>query len=485
MVAAGGWGEGSPATPLHVTVVTETFPPEVNGVAMTLGRMVQGLLARGHRVSLVRPRQHAADDMAGCPPRMATTPWCAACRYPATPASSSACRRRACCAACGARTGRTWCRSSTEGPLGASAIAAARDLGIPVVSEFHTNFHAYSRHYGFAWLEASSPLHLRRLHNRSRMTLVPSHQLGVDLVRRGYRGIRVVARGVDTRLFNPARRSDALRAAWKVAGDDLVVAHVGRLAPEKNLPLVLSTFDAIQRYAPRARLLLVGDGPAQETGAGRIPQHIFAGMRHGEDLAAHYASADLFLFPSMTETYGNVTLEALASGLPVVAYRMAAAAELIRHGDNGMLAAPGASDQFVRAALDLVTRPRRPPAGRRGRPAQRGDARLGTDPRSPGGRAARRHRPARRARRQDESTYRLPSRLMHVRSIFISDVHLGTRGCQAERLLDFLRDYESENLFLIGDIIDFWAMNRGIHWTPAQNTVVQKILRRARHGQQR
>ena len=341
--------------PLHIAIVTETYPPEVNGVAMTLGRMVQGLLARGHRVSLTRPRQHAGD----MPPAsaMETTtlvrglpiPGYAGLKFglPAT------------------RLFRRQWRAErpdvvqvvTEGPLGASAIGAARDLGIPVVSEFHTNFHAYSRHYGFAWLEDLVALHLRRLHNRSRMTLVPSHQLGVDLVRRGYRGIRVVARGVDTRLFSPARRSDALRASWKVAGDDLVVAHVGRLAPEKNLPLVLSTFEAIQRFAPRARLLLVGDGPLRKKLAQTHPQHIFAGMRHGEDLAAHYASADLFLFPSMTETYGNVTLEALASGLPVVAYRMAAAAELIRHGDNGMLAAPGASDQFVRAALDLVTRP--------------------------------------------------------------------------------------------------------------------------------
>lgn len=341
--------------PLHIAIVTETYPPEVNGVAMTLGRMVQGLLARGHRVSLTRPRQHAGD----MPPAsaMETTtlvrglpiPGYAGLKFglPAT------------------RLFRRQWRAErpdvvqvvTEGPLGASAISAARDLGIPVVSEFHTNFHAYSRHYGFAWLENLVALHLRRLHNRSRMTLVPSHQLGVDLVRRGYRGIRVVARGVDTRLFSPARRSDALRASWKVAGDDLVVAHVGRLAPEKNLPLVLSTFEAIQRFAPRARLLLVGDGPLRKKLAQTHPQHIFAGMRHGEDLATHYASADLFLFPSMTETYGNVTLEALASGLPVVAYRMAAAAELIRHGDNGMLAAPGASDQFVRAALDLVTRP--------------------------------------------------------------------------------------------------------------------------------
>lgn len=345
-------------TPLHVAVVTETFPPEVNGVAMTLGRMVQGLLARGHRVSLVRPRQHAADvdGFSDATPRLTTT------RVRGLPIPGYA----------GLKFGlpaprllrRMWrndppdvVQVATEGPLGASAIAAARDLGIPVVSEFHTNFHAYSRHYGYAWLEGIVAVHLRRLHNRSQMTLVPSRQLGVELQRTGYRNIRVVARGVDTELFNPARRSAALRAAWKVSEKELVVAHVGRLAPEKNLPLVLSTFDAVRRYASGARLLLVGDGPARARLMQQHPEHIYAGMRHGEDLAAHYASADLFLFPSLTDTWGNVTLEALASGLPVVAYRVAAAAEFIRHGENGMLADPDASDQFVRGALELVTRP--------------------------------------------------------------------------------------------------------------------------------
>ena len=345
----------SPTAPLHVAVVTETWPPEVNGVAMTIERMVQGLLAHGHRVSLTRPRQQAGDAPA-TPPGLATTlvrglpiPGYAGLRF-GLPAPRLLRRQW--------RTDRPdVVQVVTEGPLGASAIAAARDIGIPVVSEFHTNFHAYSRHYGFAWMEDLVAAHLRRLHNRSRMTLVPSRQLGMDLQRRGYQELRVVARGVDTALFNPGRRSAALRAAWKVGEKDLVVAHVGRMAPEKNLPLVLTTFEAIRRYAPGARLLLVGDGPARAQLKQRCPEHLYAGMRHGEDLATHYASADLFLFPSMTDTWGNVTLEALASGLPVVAYRMAAAAELIRHGDNGMLAEPGVSDQFVRAALDLVTRP--------------------------------------------------------------------------------------------------------------------------------
>ncbi len=342
-------------TPLHVAVVTETFPPEINGVAMTIGRMVRGLLARGHRVSLTRPRQ-AAEQTPATSVRPPTTlvrglpiPGYAGLRF-GLPARRLLLRQ--------------WSAERpdvvqvvTEGPLGASAVSAARELGIPVVSEFHTNFHSYSRHYGFAWLEGLVAFHLRRLHNRSRFTLVPSRQLGAELEQKGYRNLRVVARGVDTDLFNPSRRNPGLRAVWNVTENDLVVAYVGRLAPEKNLSLVLSTFAAIRRHASGARLLFVGDGPARARLQAEHPQHIFAGMRHGEDLARHYASADLFLFPSMTDTYGNVTLEALASGLPVVAYRMAAAAELVRHGSNGMLAESGAGDQFERAALDLVTRP--------------------------------------------------------------------------------------------------------------------------------
>ena len=340
---------------LHVAVVTETFPPEVNGVAMTLGHMVGGLRARGHRISLVRPRQGADDLRTGPPSPQATL--VRGVPIPGYP---------------GLRFGlpapllfrRQWqmdrpdvVQVVTEGPLGASAVAAARALGIPVITEFHTNFHAYSRHYGFGWLERVVSLHLRRLHNRGDLTLVPSHQLGIDLMRRGYRNIRVVARGVDTGLFNPGRRNEALRATWDVAPGDLVAAYVGRLAPEKNLDLVVASFAAMKRYVPRARLLLVGDGPARRRLERKHPGHIYAGMRHGVDLASHYASADLFLFPSQTETYGNVTLEAMASGLPVVAFRMAAAAELIRHGHNGMLAEPGANAAYVRAVLDLTSRP--------------------------------------------------------------------------------------------------------------------------------
>jgi glycosyltransferase involved in cell wall biosynthesis len=165
----------------------------------------------------------------------------------------------------------------------------------------------------------------------------------------------VVARGVDTRLFSPARRSAELRRSWGLDEQDLAVLHVGRLAAEKNLPLVMSTFAAIKEREPRARLVLVGDGPMRKRLAGL--DCVFAGMRVGEDLAAHYASGDLFLFPSLTETYGNVTAEALASGLAVVAYDYAAARVLIDDGHNGLLAACGDAAAFTAAALRAAADP--------------------------------------------------------------------------------------------------------------------------------
>jgi glycosyltransferase involved in cell wall biosynthesis len=340
---------------MRVAIVTDTFPPEVNGVAMTLGRLVEGLRQRGHQVQLIRPRQ-GKDDVATTLADFAETlvaglplP-----RYPELHLGLPA----------GRRLFRLWAAEKpdivhvvTEGPLGWSAVIAARRLGLPVSSGFHTNFDAYSRHYGFGWLKRPVTGYLRHFHNRTDATLVPTHALSRELAADGFRGLTVVARGVDTDLFNPARRSAYLRHRWGMQDEGLVVAYVGRLAPEKNLGLVLSAFDEIHRRRPDARLLFVGDGPSAGALARRHPKHLYAGTRRGEDLAAHYASADLFLFPSLTETYGNVTAEALASGLGVVAYAQAAAADLIDDGRNGRAVPAGDERSFIDAAVELATSP--------------------------------------------------------------------------------------------------------------------------------
>lgn len=342
----------APRRRLRVAVVTETYPPEINGVAMTLGLMVKALQVREHQVQLIRPRQHAA-DLPGQEANLEQVlrPGVPIPRYAGLkmglPAKSA--------------LHRLWSlrrpdvvHVATEGPLGWSAVAAANKLRIPVASDFHTNFHSYSRHYGFGWLKKPVMNYLRRFHNQSRVTLVPSQSIRRDLEAAGYRNVEVVARGVDTQLFDPARRSAELRAAWGVSEKGLAVVHVGRMAPEKNLALLIRTFEAIEASRPDAKLILVGDGPDLAPLRLSHPRFIFQGARRGEDLAAHYASADLFLFPSLTETFGNVLLEAMASGLPLVCFDYAAAAEHVRDGDNGVKVTFGDEMAFVDAAARLV-----------------------------------------------------------------------------------------------------------------------------------
>lgn len=337
---------------MRVAMVTETYPPEINGVAMTMGRIVSGLQARGHTVQLIRPRQHSGDCPAEQPlfeevlQRGMPIP-----RYDALKLGLPAKQALL----------RLWAKLRpdivhvvTEGPLGWSALAAASKLKLPVTTDFHTNFHSYSTHYGVGWLKTPITAYLRKFHNKALSTLVPTESLRRELAVLGFRNLEVVARGVDTALFNPHRRSAALRQEWGMKAGDPVVLSVGRLAPEKNLPLVLRAYQLMRELQPRLRLVLVGDGPERARLARENPDVIFAGMRIGEDLAAHYASADIFLFPSMTETYGNVTVEAMASGLAVVAYDYAAAQQHIRHGENGVLVPFGAADDYVQAAAALA-----------------------------------------------------------------------------------------------------------------------------------
>ncbi|MCU0967217.1 MAG: glycosyltransferase family 1 protein [Rubrivivax sp.] len=336
---------------LRIAVVTETWPPEVNGVATTIARVVEGLHARGHDLQLVRPRQHRG-DAPGDAPRLGELlmrglpiP-----QYPnlrmGLPAAAALARR--------------WSLArpdvvhvATEGPLGWSAVRAARRLRLPVTSDFRTNFHAYSRHYGIGWLRKPIVAYLRRFHNATRFTMVPTEALRAELAASGFERLLVVARGVDTRRFGPQHRSEALRASWGLRAGDRAALYVGRLAPEKNLDLLLRAFDALRAGGARWRLVLVGDGPLRRELQQHCPEALCAGLRRGEDLAAHYASGDLFVFPSLTETYGNVVPEAMASGLPVLAFDHAAASELVVDGRNGRKVPAGDAGAFVRAAREL------------------------------------------------------------------------------------------------------------------------------------
>ncbi|MBV4505713.1 glycosyltransferase family 1 protein [Pseudomonas sp. BW13M1] len=337
---------------LRITLVSETFPPEINGVANTLGRLSEGLRLRGHQVELIRPRQ-ATDNGVGNDEALLLCRGWPLPGYPGLQWGEVSMHK----------LWRRWRRQrpdvlyiATEGPLGLSALRAARRLGVAVVSGFHTNFPQYSGQYGLGLLSRLLTHYLRWFHRRTAITLVPSASQRLELERRGFERLGLMARGVDANLFNPARRSQALREQWGLGVDDIAVLHVGRLAAEKNLGLLRPCMEALGKAYPRRRLrlVIVGDGPLRGQLEQQLPDAVFCGAQRGEVLAEHYASGDLFLFPSLTETFGNVVLEALASGLAVVAYDEAAAAQHIRHGHSGALAMPGDQAAFIDAACWLL-----------------------------------------------------------------------------------------------------------------------------------
>jgi glycosyltransferase involved in cell wall biosynthesis len=336
----------------HICVVTETYPPEINGVALTMSQLVRGLRARGHAVSVVRPDQHrpsGSDDSLPTLVRGLPLPGYKGLRFGLP---------------CARLLRRSWKRArpdviyvATEGPLGWSAVRIARCLGIPIVSGFHTNYHYYSQHYRLGWLQDLIFKYLCWFHNQTERTLVPNAELGARLESVGIANIGLLERGVDGKLFSPERRSAEMRRQWGVRDDDLAVIYVGRVAREKNLELAVDAYHAMKQINETLKFVIVGDGPLREPLQRAHPELIFLGTHTGEALAARYASADIFIFPSITETFGNVTLEAMASGLAVTAYDYAAAAMHIEHRQSGMLAPYDNAKAFVDSAVALVRDP--------------------------------------------------------------------------------------------------------------------------------
>jgi glycosyltransferase involved in cell wall biosynthesis len=342
-----------PAKPSwRIAYITETFPPDINGVALTVAKTVETLRARGHELQLIRPRNandpagRGSDPMQEFLVRGAPIPLYKQLKLglPAKRALVQLWSRRR----------PDLVHIATEGPLGWSALQAARKLKLPVCTDFRTNFHAYSQYYGLGWLKGAIFSYMKKFHNMAQYTMVPTQETFEQLQSMGFEHLKVVARGVDTDLYTPHRRTDILRAQWGATPSTLVLLSVGRLAAEKNLDLVVQSYRQIQGVVTDCKLVFVGDGPYRATLQSQCPDAVFAGFRTGSNLAEHYASADLFLFPSLTETFGNVTLEAMSSGLPVVAFEHAAAKELITPMQHGVLVSAGDTSRYVAEAMALA-----------------------------------------------------------------------------------------------------------------------------------
>lgn len=338
---------------MRLALVTETFPPEVNGVSMTLGRLCGGLAERGWQLQVTRPVQEHEEVDAVSPPKPFEEFVVAGVPLPGY--SSLRMGEPA-----GFSLHRIWkaerpdiVHIATEGPLGVAALIAAKLLKLPVSSTFHTNFDQYSDHYNVGFVQRGMSAYLRMVHNFCGCTLAPTQQMADELAAEGYRNTGVLSRGVDTALFNPQKRDQALRDSWGIGSGGRSIVYVGRIAKEKNIDLVIRAFQAISAEYPNDRLVLVGGGPELERLKRKYPDICYAGMRQGEDLARHYASGDLFLFASETETFGNVVTEAMASGLAVCTYDYAVGREYVSTGENGQLARFGDGVDFVKQALAL------------------------------------------------------------------------------------------------------------------------------------
>ena len=454
---------------MRIEFVTDTFTPDINGVAMTLGRLRDGLRERGHRVHVVHTglsagrgeRSAVALPLPGYPEVRVGLP------QPFEFRARWSVRRP------------DVVYIATESLLGKSALKAANAIGIPVVSGFHTNFHDYMNRYRVGLLRPLAISYLRRFHQRADHTVVPSQEVRDLLVAEGVEQVHVLGRGVDTGLFAPTMRCETLRRLWGAVEGVPVVAIVGRVAAEKNFELARAAIERMRKEVPELCCVVVGDGPMRTKLEAQCRGIHFAGVRTGEDLARHYASADVLLFPSETETFGNVLLEGMASGLACVSYDYAAAQAHVEHGVNGFKVPKGDEEAYITEALRAMRmgpdQPLRLAARRSVESLGWGEIVEGLEEIFKGVVAAVgiRGSVTRSAKREKLS----------CRTVFLSDIHLGTRDSKADEVVDFLKHIECRKLVLNGDIIDGWALRRGGQWTSRHSRVIRKILKMTERDQ--
>jgi phosphatidylinositol alpha 1,6-mannosyltransferase len=332
---------------VRLALFSDTFPPQMNGVSRTLERLVAVARERGAGVRVFTTsdpelQHHDADEV-----RWPSVPFWA---YPQVRLSAP--RIFAARAALAA-----WQPSivhvATEFGVGLAGRSAAAALRIPLVTSYHTSFSAYAEFYKLGALAAGGWKYFRWFHSAAARTFTPTEAIRAEVSAHGFRNVGVWGRGVDGDRFDPSFRSEEWRRSLGIAPDAMVVLYVGRIAKEKGLEHALLAMQQLAVDAPQIRFVFVGDGPYEaELRASAPPGVIFTGRLSGVPLSTAYASSDVFLFPSVTDTFGNVLLEAMASGLVVVSADAGNTRELIG-ADRGLIVPVEQHDAIATALRSL------------------------------------------------------------------------------------------------------------------------------------
>ena len=347
---------------MRIAIITESFPPDVNGVAHCVMRVADHLSRNGHYPLVIAPESARASlgDDSQFPYPVERVPSIPLPGYPTFRLGLPSPKIRRAVVDHGAEV----VHLASPVAIGAWGSHVARSLDLPTVAVYQTDLPAYARAYRLSKAtEAFAWRWLRDIHNAAGRTLAPSSVTAADLREHGMSNVMIWGRGVDTTLFHPRKRDDALRAELAPRGE-MLAGYVGRLATEKRVDLLASI-----TAQPGVRLVITGGGPEEAELREAIPNAVFLGERHGEDLARIYASMDVFVHSGPFETFGQTIQEAAASGLPVVAPAAGGPVDLVDEGVSGYLVPPGDGAALAagvaRLAADPALRGRMSEAARR------------------------------------------------------------------------------------------------------------------------
>ena len=334
---------------MKIAIFTDTFIPQVNGVAKTLERFTGYLQRNGIEYYVFAPENTAEDSFVTNVKKMKSLPLSIypECRL-AIPNPVFIKKELQ-------RFQPDLIHIATPFNMGLFGMYYAKRLGIPLVGSYHTDFDAYLKYYKVEFLSRFLWNYLRWFHSSLQKTFVPSHETLKQLQNKGFRDLHIWSRGVDCSLYHPHYEKQTVRDTYGI-GAKYILSYVGRMAPEKDIDTLIEIIQKInQTLGDSVHWLLVGDGPLTEEMKANVTENVtFTGYLKGKELAAVYASSDLMVFPSATETFGNVVLESLASGTPVIGANAGGVKNILQHGTTGYLCNPKDTDAFCAAIEDLL-----------------------------------------------------------------------------------------------------------------------------------